>query len=504
MQYCHNHSEEQERVILLAHHPFRKHYSYGLFNIGFSGDELNIINNFLKDYKDKIAFQFAGHSHDKKNRTSDFYDIMSIVETDANIKAPLARLVQFSSEGTVDYSKMLGQGITITSHSPVDLIITDPDGLATSKQINEIPGASYFEEDIDEDDEPDDIIEIPERKMGKYQIRVIPEDGAVPEDTYTLEVSTLENTFGYVPILLAENTPISEIPTEPYIFQSKEREATQITYTGELNGQYSDQVNLSAILIDADGSFLANKTVIFQIGEQSISAITNENGVASTMLTLNQIPGQYYLVEADFVGDEDYLPAFDSKDFVIKTAKSLKQDVILELEQAKTDNKKFNKEIDKIIWFINQSLNENLWLDASRLAFFEKGNCNNLNLEKILDKDELDIENISLKCLKSGIVAFYYEKMAVKLMMPKPVFETVIEKLVKADKLLAQVSLFDAKNTPIKNLKLQKIIENQIKKAEQEIQKAEMELQKNKPDKAITRFSKSWLHSQLAIKLANL
>lgn len=39
---------------------------------------------------------------------------------------------------------------------------------------------------------------------------------------------------------------------------------------------------------------------------------------------------------------------------------------------------------------------------------------------------------------------------------------------------------------------------------EQEIQKAEKELQKNKPDKAITRLAKSWLHSQLAIKLANL
>jgi hypothetical protein len=94
--------------------------------------------------------------------------------------------------------------------------------------------------------------------------------------------------------------------------------------------------------------------------------------------------------------------------------------------------------------------------------------------------------------------------MAVKLMMSKPVFKTIIEKLVEADKLLAQVSLFDAKNIVIKNSKLQKIIENQIKKAEEEIKRADKELEKNKSDKAIMRLAKSWLHSRLVVKFADL
>lgn len=216
------------------------------------------------------------------------------------------------------------------------------------------------------------------------------------------------------------------------------------------------------------------------------------------------MPGQYYYVEANFAGDEDYLPAFDSEDFIIKSPKSLKQDAIIELEQAKTGDKKFDKDIDKIIWLINQSLNENLWIDDSHLIFFEKGNCENLNLEKLLNRDELDIDGIGLKCLKSGIAVFYYEKVAAKLMMSRPIFKPIIEKLVRADETLAQVSLLDAKDTPINNQKLQKIVENQIKKAEEEIQKAEKELEKNKPDKAVTRLAKSWLHSQLAVKLANL
>jgi len=85
----------------------------------------------------------------------------------------------------------------------------------------------------------------------------------------------------------------------------------------------------------------------------------------------------------------------------------------------------------------------------------------------------------------------------------KNIFEKVIEKLVKADTLLAKVSLFDAKNTPIQNPKFKKIVDNQIEIAEKELQKAEQELTKNRLDKAIPKLAKSWLHSQLAIKLAN-
>jgi len=88
--------------------------------------------------------------------------------------------------------------------------------------------------------------------------------------------------------------------------------------------------------------------------------------------------------------------------------------------------------------------------------------------------------------------------------MSKPISKPIIEKLVKADETLVQGSLLDTKDTPVKNPKFQKIVENQIKKAEQEIQKADKELEKDRPDKAIMRLAKSWLHSQLAIKLASL
>ena len=107
--------------------------------------------------------------------------------------------------------------ITITAYSPVDIVVTDPDGLTISKQLNEIPGATYTEVDINGDGDPDDKIIIPYRKIGNYLISVIPEPDALPTDTYTLEVSVEDTT-----ITLAEHVQISDIPSEPYVIESTE------------------------------------------------------------------------------------------------------------------------------------------------------------------------------------------------------------------------------------------------------------------------------------------
>lgn len=106
---------------------------------------------------------------------------------------------------------------------PVDLIIKDPDGLIISKQLKEIPGATYSERDINGDDDPDDRFLIPDRKIGNYQITVIPEHDAEPTETYTLEVSSGDTT-----IVLAEDVPISDIPAQPYILRSTEEGIFQI------------------------------------------------------------------------------------------------------------------------------------------------------------------------------------------------------------------------------------------------------------------------------------
>lgn len=106
-------------------------------------------------------------------------------------------------------------GLSLLATCPVDLVVIDPDYVVISKEYSEIPGAVYIEEDFNGDGSPDDYVFIPERKTGEYLITVIPELGADPTATYTLEVSSEGVTF-----LLAENVPISDIPTEPYVIAS--------------------------------------------------------------------------------------------------------------------------------------------------------------------------------------------------------------------------------------------------------------------------------------------
>ncbi len=100
--------------------------------------------------------------------------------------------------------------------SPADLFITDPKGLHvgldpnTGQVVNEIPGAVY----TGPGSEPQ-IISIPGRKIGDYLVTVVPHPDASPTDTFTLEVRT-ENTT----LVLAKDTPISDIPSQSYRIKS--------------------------------------------------------------------------------------------------------------------------------------------------------------------------------------------------------------------------------------------------------------------------------------------
>ena len=95
---------------------------------------------------------------------------------------------------------------------PVDLEITDPDGLVLNKQGSQIPGGVYQEFDLDGDDDLDDFFAIPEPKEGDYLIHVIPEPGALPTDTFTLEV-----TRNGAARVLAQDVQVQNIPEIPYV-----------------------------------------------------------------------------------------------------------------------------------------------------------------------------------------------------------------------------------------------------------------------------------------------
>jgi hypothetical protein len=96
----------------------------------------------------------------------------------------------------------------------------------------------------------------------------------------------------------------------------KKRETT-LTYGGTATIQYSDQVDLSATLIDnVSGSGVNGKTITFTIGTQSTTAVTNASGIASASVIITQAPGDYDVL-CSFTGDGSYLASSDSDPFPI-------------------------------------------------------------------------------------------------------------------------------------------------------------------------------------------
>jgi PKD repeat protein len=246
---------------------------------------------------------------------------MPCVTIPGNLNVPWVQIVKLdpNDKTNVNYDEDIMNGIIYEAACPVDLVVTDPDNLVISKDINQIPGAMYIDKEYDEygNSSPCNMIWIPDRKLGNYSIQVIPWSTANDSDTFTLTASPSEDKWGYTPIVLAQNVSVSDIPAEPYTFEVKQRTATNISYTGDVSGYNLDTINLTAVLSTENGSLLSGKTINFVIGNQSVSAVTNSNGVATTSITLNQTPSEFYYVEYGFDGDKDYLPFYDYQPFVI-------------------------------------------------------------------------------------------------------------------------------------------------------------------------------------------
>jgi murein DD-endopeptidase MepM/ murein hydrolase activator NlpD len=116
---------------------------------------------------------------------------------------------------------------------PVDLVITDPDGLIVSREVNQLPGLAThiemkYQGEILESDALHDYeaIVINGMKNGDYVVKVIPESGAGLSDLYSLAVS-----LGDTLLVLADGTPIADIPEQGYIIRSTGTEIVQIIPT---------------------------------------------------------------------------------------------------------------------------------------------------------------------------------------------------------------------------------------------------------------------------------
>ncbi len=106
------------------------------------------------------------------------------------------------------------------AHSPVSLAVTEPDGSAIDANTwivdeHEAYRAAGSLSYNDYSPTGDDMVFSPTLKPGVYIARVVPKPGAAPTDTYSLTVTAADTT-----ITLAQNVPISEIPSQGYAVTS--------------------------------------------------------------------------------------------------------------------------------------------------------------------------------------------------------------------------------------------------------------------------------------------
>lgn len=79
-----------------------------------------------------------------------------------------------------------------------------------------------------------------------------------------------------------------------------------LTYTGDTQSQYSDRIQLSAMLKDSiTGAGLEGKTVWFTFGDFMAEAITDENGLAKSDISSSTAPGDYS-IKARFLPDDNF------------------------------------------------------------------------------------------------------------------------------------------------------------------------------------------------------
>ena len=169
----------------------------------------------------------------------------------------------------------------VSSLSPVDLTITDEHGRTVNKTLSEISGASYVETDLDGDSDLDDSISLPNGNQS-YSLKVVPESGAQPNDTYTLIVGS--DWVGYT---LEENSTIEEILVDGYNITAYERLTVpdvsmanvtpsktivgigfkvNLSLTVENQGDYTESFNISAY---ANSTIIQTQTITLSGGNST-------------------------------------------------------------------------------------------------------------------------------------------------------------------------------------------------------------------------------------------
>jgi hypothetical protein len=250
-----------------------------------------------------------------------------------------------------------------------------------------------------------------------------------------------------------------------------------------------------------------------------------------------------HTITGNYSGDANFTSSSSVLTQTVESARDLKTNAVTTLQNAKTNDKQFDKVTRDIIGHITDSLAPGLWIDGNHLVFTPRADWKQsvsdrfTSQGKTLDDSDMDDDaRVGVEFdggTANGINVFHDEKAAADIMgnslkqyegdiatlskakklsadqkadldaMNKivPVYPDVLVDLVKADKLLAQVAITDAKETPVKDSKWVKITAFELKQADAEFAAA------NASDTAsdsIIHYSHAWFHAEMAIQFAKM
>jgi len=374
----------------------------------------------------------------------------------------------------------------------------------------------------------------------------------------TLQFSTTAtptSAVGTYPITPAGLTSANYVYTYINGTLTISKASTTIIVSSSKNPSTSgDAVTFKATLsIVLPGAGSPKGTVDFKDGTDTIATKVALNGNIATYTTTSLSAGSHSIT-AVYSGDGSFNGCTSAA--ITQTvigARDIKSGTIAKLNAARTGDKDIDRTIDDAIKHINNSLDAGLWADGSHLVFqprtdwlhelSDKFDKNGRTVEDDDMDDDARVATQSITGFKDGITVLHEEQNAVSALqkyveqftreIPRleksiadngakgkdvtkdkadlanmkktlPVFQAVINDLVHADSILARVLIADAKNTPVSDSKLAKIVAHEIAQAEEDLARANEAVNKGQPEMAITRYSHAWMHAQLAMKFATM
>jgi len=168
----------------------------------------------------------------------------------------------------------------------------------------------------------------------------------------------------------------------------------------------------------------------------------------------------------------------------------IKEGVLRELEDVDAGYRRVDRVIDKVITFIDKSLKDRYWVDDLHLDARHGS--------KVFTHESLAVGDMKLHIKRWG-------KRGPTAAQQKAIeaFEAVIPKLVKADKLLAETAIDEAKNAKDPwNPGKSRAYNRFLTKADKDFEKALRYMDKDRPGLAIVAFERAWKFAQQAMRLA--